>query len=397
MNLEHIDTIIAFVAIIAGVSMLVTTLTQAVSAFFGLRGSNLRWGVEQLLAHADPLLKEHARAISDQVLHHPLVSDSSMSGMKNGLTARWRLATGIREDELLDVLRALAKDQEGKAEQPWSEALRRSLDVLDRPKVDRLLVVAPAIRKALAEDSDGAEEIIGFLSSRAESFSGEISRWFDPVMVRVSQRFALKARLWTAVFAFVLAFALHLDAFRIFRQLSSDSELRGRVIAGADALLKKADEMQPLGTIPAAAYQEAMTRLIASHAELKALPAPPLLASAAAAHEWLTTQLRTAGVAETDTATWIARYDELVPQSNLRIAAQRLNAAVEDQLRFKLVPDPYPSITTYWQPGWTHFWGTLASAALLSLGAPFWYHVLRDLSSLRPKLAKKDDEEAAAA
>src|SRR6185503_15030850 len=35
-------------------------------------------------------------------------------------------------------------------------------------------------------------------------------------------------------------------------------------------------------------------------------------------------------------------------------------------------------------PGQRAFWGILASAALLSLGAPFWFNMLKTLSNLRP-------------
>ena len=35
--------------------------------------------------------------------------------------------------------------------------------------------------------------------------------------------------------------------------------------------------------------------------------------------------------------------------------------------------------------------GLLLTAALLSLGAPFWFNVLGDLLKLRPMLASKED------
>jgi hypothetical protein len=60
MTLEHLDTIIGFAVVLAGVSLLVTTLIQMVSALFSLRGSNLRWGIETLLKQLDPNLEAHA-------------------------------------------------------------------------------------------------------------------------------------------------------------------------------------------------------------------------------------------------------------------------------------------------------------------------------------------------
>jgi|SRR5664280_368011 len=400
MTLDHLDTIISFVAIITGVSLLVTTLTQAASALFSLRGANLRWGLEMLLKHADPNLAEHARTISEKVLQHALISDSAVSGVESAVANRWRLATGIRQDELVDVLHSLAQQAEvppdGPPPEPWATALRASLDVLDRTEADRLLQLAPAIRSALPNDIAGAEEIISRLSATAESVSGKIDQWFDSVMDRVSQRFALHARVWTIGFSVLLAFGLHLDTFRMFTQLSADSELRSRVLAGADALTKKADEILASSTsTPASAYLDAMARLIAAHpVELKGLPAPAGFKDDAGAKDWLQRELNAARIDNPEQ--WLSRYEELVPQSALRTAAAQFYSVVNDKLRFGLVPDPYPPLDSYWTPNWLHFWGTLASAALLSLGAPFWFNMLKDLSNLRPILAKKQEQESAA-
>jgi len=83
-----------------------------------------------------------------------------------------------------------------------------------------------------------------------------------------------------------------------------------------------------------------------------------------------------------------------VPQAVLRTAADNLNSILNDKLKFQLIPDPYPKpFYNYWTPSWLHFWGILASAALLSLGAPFWFNMLKTLSNLRPVLANKEQQE----
>jgi hypothetical protein len=66
MTLEHFDTLLAFVVILAGVSLLVTILVQMTSALFGLRGSNLRWGLKTLLARVGGVdLPMHAKCSED--------------------------------------------------------------------------------------------------------------------------------------------------------------------------------------------------------------------------------------------------------------------------------------------------------------------------------------------
>src|SRR5689334_10999666 len=109
MTLEHFDTILAFVLVITGVSLLITALNQMVSAVLGLRGTHLLWGVKTLLANMDPNLQAHAAEISKQVLHHPLISDSTFSKFGSRWVSRWKLANAIREDELIDILKLLVK------------------------------------------------------------------------------------------------------------------------------------------------------------------------------------------------------------------------------------------------------------------------------------------------
>ena len=398
MTLDHLDTIISFVAIITGVSLLVLTLTQAVSALLGLRGTNLRWGIEVLLKHADPGLAAHATTISEKVLQNTLVSDSTMSKFESALAGRWRLASAIRKEELVEILHSLASQSEppaGGQAPPWAAALQGSMEDLDRPEADRLLQIVPMIRAALPNDAAGADEIITRLTTTVESMSGTIEQWFDSVMDRVSQRFVMTTRIWTIVFSVLLAFALHLDTFRMFTQLSSDSDLRARVLVSADALTKKADEMLAgSANAPATAYVDAMNNLISSHpAELKALPRPAGFNDLAGGKAWLQRELKMANIDGPDK--WQSRYEDLVPQATLRSAADEFYSVLNNRLRLQLVPDPYPALESYWTPNWLHFWGTLSTAALLSLGAPFWFNLLKDLSNLRPVLAKKQAQEDA--
>ena len=398
MTLDHFDTIFAFVVIITGVSLLVTTLTQMASALLGLRGTNLRWGIKTLLANLDPKLAPHAGDIAENVLHHPLISDSTLSRMKLGLVGRWKLANAIRKEELVKILRFLANQPAdgaaSDAPKTWATALGKSLDNLRAEDAEKLMAAAPEIKKLFPGDPDRADRVMAQLMSSAEQLTGDIDQWFDTVMDRVSQRFAMHTRLWTVLFSFVLAFALQLDAVKLLTTLSSDAELRSRVIASADALSKKADEIlvtSANGT--SAVYVEAMKQMIAGHTnELKGLPEPAGFTSLSAGKIWLEAQLKAARISGTND--WQKIYEEQVPQAPLRSAAENFNSILQNQLKFKLVPDPYPEpFYRDWLPTQRSFWGILASAALLSLGAPFWFSMLKTLSNLRPVLANKEQKE----
>jgi hypothetical protein len=52
--LSYLDTAIGFAVVMLGISLLITILTQMVSALVNHRGGNLLWGVKTLFANIDP-------------------------------------------------------------------------------------------------------------------------------------------------------------------------------------------------------------------------------------------------------------------------------------------------------------------------------------------------------
>jgi hypothetical protein len=397
MTFEHLDTIIAFVVILAGVSLLVTIFTQTVSALFGLRGANLLWGIETLLKELDPNLATYAKTISEKVLNHPLVSDSTLSGA-GSLAKIWTLASAIRKDELIEILHMLARPTSGQigaqASATWQGVLAQALEQLDKEAAENVVLAAPEIKKLFPNDPDKAQQVIDQMMTSAERLSGSINQWFDWMMDRVSQRFVVHTRIWTIVFSVLVAFALHLDALKLLSQLSSDAELRSRLVSSAEALTKKADEiLVTSNNAPAAVYLDAMNKLISAHpTELASVGQPSGFTDLAGGKAWLAAKLEAAKIPGAEQ--WLQEYEALVPQAALRTAADNLHSILNDKLKFQLIPDPYPSPWyNYWTPSWLHLWGILASATLLSLGAPFWFNTLKTLTNLRPIPANKEQEE----
>jgi len=399
MTLEHLDIIFAFVMVITGVSLLITALNQAASALLGLRGTHLRWAIVTLLQNTDPKLNPYARDIAEQVLHHPLISDSTFSRFEPKLLARWKLANGVRKSELMEILRLLAERpaQSGEAQPAWQSQLKESLDQLDPQAVDDVAQLVAAAQTLFPNDTARLRRLVAPMVDAAAALPGRIDQWFDTVMDRSSQRFALHMRIWTVIFAFLLAFGLQLDAFSLFNRLATDSQLRSQVIASADALNARAEDMigSATNSLPAV-LGLAMKQLVAAHPEaFPGTDVPARFDTLAAAETWLAAELKKHGDTEPP-ADWARRYESIVPQARAVAAVEKLNSLVSDKLVLQLVPSPYPQpFYRDWDPRCRTFWGIVASAVLLSLGAPFWFHVLKDLSSLRPVLAKKTQPGAA--
>lgn len=401
MMLEHFDSILAFVLIITGVSLIITTLTQMVSALFGLRGTNLRWGIQTLLANVDPDLKEHAEEISGRVLKHSLASDSAFSSFEYSMFNRWRLASAIRKEELVAILRSLANPPAGKAAANsgpgWMVALQESFRDPDPELAAALTQVATQVRQLLPNDPERAQRFLSPLVDSAAGLPGKISQWFDSVMDRASQRFAVHTRIWTVVFAVLLSFALQLDAFRLYTRLSSTADVRAQVLASADALAKRADEhgASPTNGSPAV-YVVAMKQMIADHrGELKAVAEPAGFTTLAGGKDWLAGELKRQNISDPENQ-WARRFEDQLSLAPFRAASDNLNSLLADKLIVEIVPDPYPDpIYRDWLPSHRAFWGMMFSAALLSLGAPFWFNILKTLSNLQPVLANKQQKESA--
>jgi hypothetical protein len=293
---ELLDSVIAFVAILLGVSLIITVLVQAVSALLHLRGLALVKGLRELLEQAG-FDNAKARQLADEILCHPMISDSI-------LPKAWTFfarASAIRKEELA-----------------------------------RVLSNARAFKLTFTENE----------RAHLESAKAVVQDWFDDKMDRASQVFAQSSRIVTVVMSFVVAFWLHLDSGELLSRVSSNAEIRGKLAAGVDGLQKKAEEIQKRDE------------------EGK----PPGIEQAVQEAKAIHSDLASAGI-------------DLLPEF----------AATAD------IPNGVHTHSDYlhWSKveGWKHFLGVLATAAFLSLGAPFWFNVLKSLTNLRSVVAKKEEQE----
>jgi hypothetical protein len=178
----------------------------------------------------------------------------------------------------------------------------------------------------------------------------DVEKWFDSTMDRVSQRFATHTRVATIAFSFVVALALHVDVLGIYTRLANDAPLRALFVAQA---MSVAETEQPKPT----------------EATEPKEPNPP--AAAAAPEE-----------------------QREVAKAATNAAADQLRAALNTLGPLGFLPKRPAEILCFRD---VSILGILLGGMLLSLGAPFWFNMLRTLTSLRPILAKKVDEEPRAA
>lgn len=377
--LDRLDTLIAFATIMLGISLLITILNQMVGALFAYRGRQLKNGLIDLIGTLDPDLAPQAATIANDVLTHQLVSDSIFARVQWGLK-RWKLATSIRPEELTKVLRALSSGTAAKAYGPKIMALLDQVDpALERDAKLLADTVNSAVSTAAGAGAATADQILKQLSDKANKAVGRVEAAFNSTMDRVRQRFTMQIRIWTVFFSVVLAFAYHLDAAKIYSLLSTDPALRASLGSVSKTLLDKYPSIEKCGpsqtqTTTAATAGAKQSEAQQSEAQQSGAQQP-------------------GGTSSTTTST--------TEKDNVPCDAQKLAATykeVRDQLSNpKLALFEVPHGKEWWNFGGSGgIFRILATAALLSLGAPFWYNALKSLVNLRSQVAEQQSKEAKA-
>lgn len=164
----------------------------------------------------------------------------------------------------------------------------------------------------------------------------DVETWFNAGMGRVSEVYRRRAQLWSTLLAFFFVAALNLDAIRITRSLANDPVLRASLIAQATEAVKQ--ESPPAQPTPAAGPPRA---------GLPSAPAETAPSATAGALRQLQTDIGT------------------INQLGIPVGWE----------------DNPPQPSTWW---WINkVLGLLLTGLAASLGAPFWFDVLKKVSSLR--------------
>jgi hypothetical protein len=394
--LKTLDVLIGFTLVMLIMSMAVTMLTQLIgSAWLNLRGRALKIGLARLLALLDRgLTPAEATRIADHILRNPLIAPPRLVGGGQSL------APIVHREEfvklILDFAAAGEADQASDDEAAHEEALRNKI----RRSLEANGIADPAavliqIRNAVTELERTSPELshamrlnMAILRFAASDFLSKLNAWFDQTIDRVSDIFTARTRLVTALIAIAVAFVLQLDAIGLINRLSTDNSLRDQLVASAIARVGRTDAARNVtsarGTIATRAATGGAT--------------PAISNGAAAADSNSAADANSNSVAPADAG-------EVAVVDDIRQRVQAIRAVGVDELHDDDLIN-FPRSYQDWVNGWgtgtgspgygeilMRLFGILLTAALLSLGAPFWYSTLSNLVKLRSVIAQKDDNE----
>ena len=256
-----------------------------------------------------------------------------------------------------------------------------------------------------------------------------LQAWFDHVLDRASQRFAFQARLISIALSCIFVLAAHFDAVRLLRSMSAGAELRARLAASAESLDKHAEQLsrpkESARTVVPDVYRAAMISILRT---APAIPEPAkrkargrerekVSATAAPAEAPVTSEAKSKAMRALETCPGFANREEA--ESWLRTtldgnsAREVLVAAYQQEVNAELVSDSdklidqSASLKSELARSEINLFqnerlsplssaevpGLLFTIAFLSLGAAFWYNTLKNLASLRPQLATRQERE----
>lgn len=392
-----------------------------------------------------------ATQLAAVILKRPALSDSLLSMKEGGglwrllfWRAKWwedlKLSSTIRPEECWEAIGRIANSSEEDVRAFLSEnAGTTAPEAIQAAKILFSKIKSPdaaqakqaliaAMKSAMPGlDVQGLETHFNTLvANGAVTVQTEIEKWkanFQMVQDRAEQWFAMHTRRITVVLAFIAALVLQLDAFALFTRLANDADLRNQLVNLAPAMQKRVDEalnVKFAGTV----YSAALKELKKENADAKNFGEPSVtdMQASADAHDWLKEQAKKQSLNEQKTSGLTEKYDELVQsKSKERTDAAQTEfkevAALYEKSKLQLIPEPYPehpsvslkcgfpfvcfsdlrSAGAYLglsgEGHGKHFFGMLAAAILLTLGAPFWFNLLKSLSSLRSSVAEQMDKE----
>lgn len=278
--LRYVDILIGLAAVMLLACTIVAAVTQLVLSSTYARARYLRDALQDLVTQLDPgVLGSRSRYIAERMLRHPLAArDNTIFGRLTGwLRDKWRSQArrGLplphlnppdviqREEIILFLLEWAAEDgalahQDAQLAQA-DETCKRQLDRL-RDSIRRALIktgvadpaaTAKGIRlRMMLNESAHPEQPANVWRAQAvaeaapSDLAAMVHAWYDNTMARVTENFALEAKVAASILALLVCFTVQLDSVNLLRRLAHDDKFRAALVVEADAQVKRYEDAQ---------------------------------------------------------------------------------------------------------------------------------------------------------
>ena len=321
---------LAFASVMLLFSMVVTTTVQAIQATLDLRYQNLRRGLLKVADHVDEISRDDLEKGLNKLLY--FAGPEKHSGVLNRIK-KW---FAIRKTEI--------------SVEEFTALIEQELKIVDTLVLNRVTL----------------------------AFS-DLEQYMSKLYQRIMH-------LLSIVISLVLVFSCQLNTFELLTQLSADPQLREKYISMLEETTSQSSYLEPLKTYPEL-KQSALLTLAQNNVQYKttinAIDSNSL--SVDAIKNVLKQSPENSKLAKEFENTFIELIEKREHQ-----AKEAVNgiASIGARYNFKI---KHEVKQYYWDSqSWvSNLLGTLVSGALISLGAPFWFNAIRNITSMRDRTAKR--------
>jgi hypothetical protein len=321
-----LDVAIGLISVYLILSLIVTSINEAIETVIKLRAQQLATAISKLLGDAK----------ATDFFNHPLIK-------------------GLSPNKLFFV---------GNRRPSYVPSRTFAATVLDL--VTAAIATGPRTLQAVRDGINGLPEgdlkkaLIVLLEEgkhNLEKLEEQLEVWFNNQMERVSGWYKRKIQVITFAVAVLLTFALNVDSLLLVKTLSNDAALRASLVAQAQELAKQ----QPGGGADKAAQQ----------GPTKPGERAPTVPDQATDLEKRIKKLEGLGLS----VGWTQRTDAGQPGAD---------GSDEDFRQWPGWSVADRAIRERWGKAFVaHFWGWLLTAFAISLGAPFWFDLLNKIVTVR--------------
>jgi hypothetical protein len=357
-SLDILEVVIGLAFIYMILSLITTTLTEFISQIFAMRASNLRRGVQTLLYDLDNT------GLARKFYEHPLIKSLGHQRTMLSALGRQSMPSYINPRTFAQtILDLLANGGKLNAEFKYFEDAQKIIEALnssnlfdDNPQVQRQLQVILQGTKTLKEAEKAIED------------------WFNDMTDRISGWYKRYIQVITLLVSMIVAVTFNGDTLSLFNRLTNDPSVRTALVGAAQDAIR--NDLVP-APAPEATLEPGVTPT----------PTTPDLAGAYTKINDLQQKIN----ASFQLVGWVfAPVPPTVPDvtgmddTGKQVAQNKYEAALA---RYRVDADAYPN-NPQRLPQNPSDWiskiiGLLLTGVAVSLGAPFWFDVLKRFTTIR--------------
>ena len=221
--LTILSVAIGIILVLLLMSILSSTVHDIISSMLSLRGRHLRKTLTDMLGEQ-----------TENFFSHPFFRQLIYADKNKNLVKPYSLPDWIDKETFSAILHDVLQDSGD------GNNLAEKINKISDPNLKRLL-------EYLVRESDGT---IGGLKAKLEN-------WFEQVMERSSAFFARATKWRLFVIGLVMAALLNADTIHIYQALSTNPELREKIV-------QVADKLAAADTIPAIARDSSIKQTVAN-------------------------------------------------------------------------------------------------------------------------------------